>query len=104
VGPATTARDALAQAGYQVMLGHVALKTPGKSPLVLPTRLLAIAVAAEWECQARGKLKPHTMPLTSLAATALDQVRRQARAGHRGGQAAGAAHRPTFQLAADTAP
>jgi chaperone required for assembly of F1-ATPase len=56
------------------MLGHVPLKTPAKNPLVLPTRLLAIAVAAEWECQERGKLKPHTMPLMSLTATAIDQV------------------------------
>jgi hypothetical protein len=72
------------------MLGHVALRTPAKAPLVLPTRLLALAIAAEWECQSRGKLKPHTMPLTSLAATALDQVRCDATASRPAGRRAAA--------------
>ena len=47
------------------------LRTPAKKPLVVPTRALALAIAAEWEWQKR-KIQPFTMPLMSLAATAID--------------------------------
>lgn len=47
------------------------LKTPARRPLVLPTRALAMAIASEWELQ-RTRIQPFTMPLMSLAATALD--------------------------------
>ena len=60
------------QGGYQVLLDHRLLKTPAKRPLTLPSRALALAVAAEWEQQAR-RIQPFTMPLMSLAATAIDQ-------------------------------
>jgi len=49
------------------------VKTPLKAPLVLPTRALADAVAAEWAEQGE-EIKPATMYLTKLANTAIDRV------------------------------
>lgn len=49
------------------------VKTPLKSPLLLPTRPLAEAVAAEWAEQG-AEIKPSTMILTKLANTAIDRV------------------------------
>ena len=60
------------QGGYQVMLDHRVLRTPARHPLILPSRALALALAAEWEWQLR-RIQPFTMPLMSLAATALDE-------------------------------
>ncbi len=60
------------QSGFQVTLDGRLLNTPGRRPLLVPTRALATAIAAEWEWQA-GRLDSSTMPLTSLAATALDE-------------------------------
>lgn len=65
-------REALDQGGYQIMLDQRLLKTPARRPLVLPSAALAMAVAAEWEQQAE-RIQPFTMPLMSLAATAIDQ-------------------------------
>ncbi|KAK9811463.1 hypothetical protein WJX72_004319 [[Myrmecia] bisecta] len=61
------------QGGYQVTLDGRPLKTPARKPLVLPTYALALAVAAEWEWQDARRIRPFTMPLMSLAATAIDQ-------------------------------
>lgn len=49
------------------------VKTPLKAPLVLPTRPLAEAVAAEWDAQVEV-INPHAMPLTKLANTAIDRA------------------------------
>ena len=49
------------------------VKTPMKAALVLPTRALADAVAAEWAEQGE-EIKPATMYLTKLANTAIDRV------------------------------
>jgi chaperone required for assembly of F1-ATPase len=49
------------------------VKTPLKALLVLPTRRLAEAVAAEWDAQA-DVINPHAMPLTKLANTAIDRA------------------------------
>jgi len=49
------------------------VKTPMKAPLLLPTRALADAVAAEWGAQGE-EIKPATMTLTKLANTAIDRV------------------------------
>lgn len=49
------------------------VKTPLKAALVLPTRPLAEAVAAEWDAQV-DVIKPHAMPLTKLANTAIDRA------------------------------
>jgi ATP synthase mitochondrial F1 complex assembly factor 2 len=60
--------------GFAVTLDGRALNTPARRPLVLPTRALALAIAAEWGWQA-GRVRPHTMPLTALAAHAIDEPR-----------------------------
>lgn len=62
-----------AEQGWVVMLDGRQLKTPGKNNLVLPTQTLAMAIAAEWEYQDARSIRPFTMPLMSLAATAIDQ-------------------------------
>jgi chaperone required for assembly of F1-ATPase len=49
------------------------VKTPLRAPLVLPTRPLAEAVAAEWDAQV-DVINPHAMPLTKLANTAIDRA------------------------------
>ena len=49
------------------------VRTPLKAALVLPTRALADAVAAEWAQQGE-EIKPATMYLTKLANTAIDRV------------------------------
>ncbi|KAN0063297.1 ATP synthase mitochondrial F1 complex assembly factor 2 [Thecaphora frezii] len=59
--------------GYTIHLDHRALKTPGGAKLVIPKHraLLASLVAQEWSEQTRT-LKSHMLPLTSLAARAID--------------------------------
>jgi chaperone required for assembly of F1-ATPase len=59
--------------GFVVALDGRPAKTPAKAILSLPTAELAAAVAAEWEAQGET-IDPRTMPLTRLAATALDRV------------------------------
>ena len=49
------------------------VKTPLKAALVLPTRPLAEAVAAEWDAQV-DVINPHAMPLTKLSNTAIDRA------------------------------
>lgn len=59
--------------GFGVLLGGRPVRTPAGAPLVLPTAALAAAVANEWLAQG-DVLRPETMPLTRLAATALDRI------------------------------
>eukprot|EP00198_Chlamydomonas_reinhardtii_P007918 XP_001697255.1 assembly factor 2 for F1 mitochondrial ATP synthase, splice variant b [Chlamydomonas reinhardtii] len=63
------------RSGFQVMLDRKPVRTPGKKLAVLPSHPLALAVAAEWEWQEKGKPQLHTMPMMSLVAHALDQPR-----------------------------
>ena len=56
-----------------IALDGRSVKTPLKAPLVLPTRALAEAVAAEWDAQI-DVINPHAMPLTKLANTAIDRA------------------------------
>jgi chaperone required for assembly of F1-ATPase len=49
------------------------VRTPAKAGLVVPSRALAEAIAAEWEAQATH-IDAATMPLTRLANTAIDGV------------------------------
>jgi ATP synthase F1 complex assembly factor 2 len=67
--------------GYQLLLRKYPIKTPAKKLLVLPTRSLALAIAAEWEWLPKGKPVPHLMPLMSLAATAIDQPKERSKVG-----------------------
>ena len=49
------------------------VRTPGRVPLILPTKALAEAVAAEWRAVGET-LNPRAMPLTGLANAAIDRV------------------------------
>jgi chaperone required for assembly of F1-ATPase len=59
--------------GWGVALDARPMRTPGKNPLIVPSRMLADAIAAEWEAQ-HDEIQPATMPLTRLAATAIDRT------------------------------
>ena len=52
------------------------LRTPARNPLQLPSKTLALAIAAEWDMQTDQKrgIEPVTMPLMSIASTAIDQI------------------------------
>lgn len=64
------------QSGYEVTLDRYSLKSPAKKPLILPTLELAKAIAAEWDHQG-SRIDANTMPLMSLASTAIDQPQAQ---------------------------
>jgi chaperone required for assembly of F1-ATPase len=59
--------------GLVVALDDRPISTPGKWPLIVPTRDLADAIADEWRRQG-SQIRPSTMPLMQLAATVLDHV------------------------------
>ncbi|MBM3571378.1 MAG: ATPase [Alphaproteobacteria bacterium] len=59
--------------GYTVALDGKPMHTPAKTPLVLPTLPLAEDVAREWDEQG-ATVKPHTMPMMTLASTGIDRV------------------------------
>lgn len=67
------ARPAPVAGGHGIFLDGKPVNTPARALLVLPTALLAEAVAAEWEAQA-GAIRPETMPLTRAANSAIDRV------------------------------
>jgi chaperone required for assembly of F1-ATPase len=60
--------------GFRFLLDGKPVQTPARQRLLLPTRSLAEAIAAEWRAQGEEML-PATMPLTRLANTVLDGVR-----------------------------
>ena len=62
-----------AEGGFTVQLDGRPVKTPAKTPLILPTLALAQAVAAEWDAQ-QGVVRPETMPMTRMANSALVKV------------------------------
>ncbi|EMD34503.1 hypothetical protein CERSUDRAFT_125608 [Gelatoporia subvermispora B] len=59
--------------GLAITLDKRPLRTPGGKPLLLPQhkRLVAALIATEWENQ-ETLLKPHALPVTSLASRAID--------------------------------
>ena len=59
--------------GYGVTLDGRPVKTPAKASLVVPTRAMAEAIAAEWDAQT-DKVNPVTMPVTRGANAAIDKV------------------------------
>lgn len=65
--------------GHAVLLDGKPIRTPSRVQLVVPTEALASAIAAEWAAQGE-KIDPATMPMMTLAATALDRVVPQVRA------------------------
>lgn len=58
---------------YAVTVDGKAVKTPRRGTLAAPTHALATAVAAEWDAQT-GRIRPSSMPLTTLVSTARDVV------------------------------
>lgn len=64
------------EGGFAVRLDSRPLMTPGKRPLILPTRALAEAVAAEWRA-VEGAVDPRHMPFTRSANSAVDKVATQ---------------------------
>jgi chaperone required for assembly of F1-ATPase len=61
------------EGGFTVHLDARPVKTPAKTPLVVPTMKMAQALAVEWDAQS-GVINPATMPLTRAANSALDKV------------------------------
>jgi chaperone required for assembly of F1-ATPase len=61
------------EGGWGVFLDGRPLRTPAKRELTVPSEGLAEAIAAEWDAQ-ETDIRPHTMPMTRLAATALDRT------------------------------
>ena len=59
--------------GWAVLLDGRSVRTPGRKPLVLPTRELARLVAAEWTAQGE-RIDAPSMPLTRLCFVALDRM------------------------------
>jgi chaperone required for assembly of F1-ATPase len=59
--------------GFAITLDDKPVRTPSRRPLVLPSREMAEAVAAEWVAQ-RDVINPMTMPLTRLANSVIDAV------------------------------
>lgn len=64
------------EGGYTVLLDGRGVKTPAKTPLVVPSLAMAQAIAAEWDAQ-DGVVNPNTMPVTRSANAALDKVATQ---------------------------
>ncbi|PZQ96596.1 MAG: ATPase [Cereibacter sphaeroides] len=62
--------------GFGIRLDNRVVKTPAKSPLVVPTLAMAQAIAQEWDAQI-GKVDPETMPVTRAANAAIDKVATQ---------------------------
>ena len=69
----TAAATEQVENGWTVRLDGRAVKTPAKAALVVPTRTLADAIAAEWDAQ-EGVIDPLTMPFTRTANAAIDKV------------------------------
>ena len=64
--------------GHRVLLDGRPMRTPAKAVLVVPTRALAEAIAAEWrEVPEKADINVSHLPLTRLAATGLDRVTNQ---------------------------
>ncbi|MFY0311908.1 ATP12 family chaperone protein [Leisingera sp. D0M16] len=62
--------------GFAVELDGRRVKTPAKAPLVVPTREMGEAIAAEWDAQTES-VDPSSMPCTRSANAAIDKVTHQ---------------------------
>lgn len=73
-----TANVAPVEGGFAILLDERPVRTPGKTQLIVPTALMAEAIAAEWDAQ-EAEVDPRTMPMTRSANSAIDKVRPQHR-------------------------
>lgn len=58
---------------HLVHLDGKPVRTPGRAPLIAPTRALGEAIAEEWRA-VTGEIDPRAMPLTGLANAAIDRI------------------------------
>jgi chaperone required for assembly of F1-ATPase len=68
-----TVESRAVEGGWGVFLDGRPLRTPARRELCVPSASLAAAIAAEWDAQ-ETDIRPDRMPLTRLAATALDRT------------------------------
>ena len=61
---------------WGITLDGKPVRTPAKTELAVPSETLAAAIAAEWDAQ-QEDIRPATMPLLRLAATAIDRTAAQ---------------------------
>ena len=66
-------REVTIDAGGVIRLDERPVRTPGRTPLALPTRALGEAVADEWRAVGET-IDPRAMPLTGLANAAIDRI------------------------------
>jgi len=66
-------KDVTVDAERGIRLDDRPVRTPGRVPLLLPTDMLAEAVADEWRAVA-DDIDPRAMPLTGLANAAIDRI------------------------------
>ena len=59
--------------GWSIKLDDRAVRTPARALLVVPTKPLADAIAAEWNA-VEDEIDPRAMPCTGLANAAIDRV------------------------------
>ncbi len=69
----TSAAAVEAGDGFTVELDGRPVRTPAKSPLIVPTRDMAARIASEWDAQ-EDKIDPLSMPYTRSANAATDKV------------------------------
>lgn len=69
----TSAEAIATDCGYAIALDGRRVKTPARADLILPTRELADAVAAEWNSVVET-IDPRQMPLTGLSNAAIDRI------------------------------
>ena len=62
-----------ADGGFAIELDARRVRTPARAELVVPTRVLAEAIATEWN-DCGEQVDPRAMPLTGLANAAIDRV------------------------------
>lgn len=62
--------------GFAIHLDGRPVRTPAKTPLIVPTQPLAQAIAQEWDAQ-NDEIDPLSMPMTRSANAALDKVSAQ---------------------------
>src|SRR5262249_25352074 len=60
--------------GFRFLLDGKPVQTPARQAMVLPTRVVAEALAEEWRAQGE-EMSPLSMPLTRMVNTVVDGVR-----------------------------